>query len=532
MQLQLGTGRAEEPDESSQVDAILRPVADGGGRRLSPVARRRRLIVGLAVVTGSLCAGAVPAVAHPATVLSLTGGRLHWNATARSHEYIESRTTRDATTYVRIAGTADTPPAIAGMAVTYRVRPRYAPHSWSNPVSLAYPDVTRLTREASEGKRLEREIAKREAKELAEREAKEKAEREAKELAERQAKEKAEREAKELAERLAKEKAEREAKELAERLAKEKAEREAKELAERLAKEKAEREAKEKAEREGLPPPEGTLLGANISRVTSSAAPTEAVEVTARAPLVRISTLWEALEPSRGTQSWGKLDAVMGALAPGAKAILTLATTPGWANGNRGWKYAPTEPATYGNFCGLLARRYGPKVAAIEVWNEPNSPTEPLQSASGTPEAAYGQMYSACHGDVLGQVPVIAGALYYTDVEWLKRALGSQVPDGVSFHPYADGAAPSNTSVTHSYKGGIEKVAKAFPGVRLWPDEFGWRVGEGGISEVTRAQYLREALSIARSLGVAGATWYEWRGESFDIAGHEPIAKTFAEVTL
>jgi len=209
-----------------------------------------RLVIGLAAIAGSLFAGAAPALAHTATVLSVTGNTLHWNASARSHEYLESRTTAGGTTYVRIDATRDTPRALAGVTVTYRVRPRYAPHSWSNEVSLAYPHVARLTRELNEGKRIGREITKREAKERAEREAKELAEREAKELAEREAKERAEREAKEKLEREAKERAEREAKELAEREAKERAEREAKERAEREAKEKLEREAREKLERE------------------------------------------------------------------------------------------------------------------------------------------------------------------------------------------------------------------------------------------------------------------------------------------
>jgi hypothetical protein len=250
MPLKLATARVEEPVDRSRADTISERMVKGGRRAPSRIAGRHRLLIGLAIVAASLFAGAVPARAHAVTVLSLTGNRLHWNATARSHEYIESRTTSKATTYVRIDATGDTPPAVAGVTVAYRVRPRFAPHSWSNSVSLAYPDATRLTRERSEERRIEREIAKREAKERAEREAKEIAEREAKELAEREAKEKAEREAKELAERQAKEKAEREAKELAERQAKETAEREAKELAERQAKEKAEREARERAERE------------------------------------------------------------------------------------------------------------------------------------------------------------------------------------------------------------------------------------------------------------------------------------------
>jgi hypothetical protein len=138
MPLKLVTARAEGPIDSSRADAISERVVEGGRRAPSPIAGRHRIIIGLAIFAGSLFAGA-PARAQSVTVLSLAGNRLHWNATARSHEYIESRTTPSATTYVRIDATGDTPPAVAGVTVTYRVRPRFAPHSWSNSVSLAYP---------------------------------------------------------------------------------------------------------------------------------------------------------------------------------------------------------------------------------------------------------------------------------------------------------------------------------------------------------------------------------------------------------
>jgi hypothetical protein len=139
----------------------------------------------------------------------VSGATLHWSATAASHEYVESRTTGRTTTYVVVAGTTDTPPAVAGATVTYQVRPRYQLRKWSNAVAVTYS----RGKGHHEGERERREREEREAKELAEREAKEKAEREAKEKAEREAKEKAELEAKEKAEREAKEKAEREQRE-------------------------------------------------------------------------------------------------------------------------------------------------------------------------------------------------------------------------------------------------------------------------------------------------------------------------------
>jgi hypothetical protein len=133
-----------------------------------------------------------------APALWVSGGTLHWSATASSHEYIESRTSGGKTSYVLVAGTADTPPPVAGETVTYQVRARYQPHKWSNAVKVFYPH-TKHTHEGGETEQRERE--EREAKERAEREAKETAEREAKEAAEREAAERAERERREREER-------------------------------------------------------------------------------------------------------------------------------------------------------------------------------------------------------------------------------------------------------------------------------------------------------------------------------------------
>ena len=153
------------------------------------------------------------AASDGAPSLWLTSGVLHWSATATSHEYLESRTAGETTTYAVVVGTSDTPPLDAGATVTYQVRPRYRPRAWSNEVKISYPGG-RPPRTHEGGHEHEepnaREREEREAREREAREAKERAEREAKEKAEREAKEKAEREAREKAERERREREERE----------------------------------------------------------------------------------------------------------------------------------------------------------------------------------------------------------------------------------------------------------------------------------------------------------------------------------
>jgi hypothetical protein len=162
--------------------------------------------------------------ARSAPVLYANGVTLRWTATARSHRYVESRTTPLGTTYVQLARTTDNPPTIPGITVSYRVRPLYGLQSWSNQIAVSYSPPARVALdtlrqvETVAGSRLKTRgkhetQSEREAREKAEREAREKAEREAREKAEREAKERAEREAREKAEREAREKAEREARE-------------------------------------------------------------------------------------------------------------------------------------------------------------------------------------------------------------------------------------------------------------------------------------------------------------------------------
>jgi hypothetical protein len=220
---------ARNPDaETNPLGRALHEVQAGGlSARVRCRARRRRFVLRLIVLALALVAavgvtaGTTSAMLsyqqHPrrlslrlahergAPVLWVNAGTLHWSATAPSRQYVESRTTRTTTTYAVVAGTSDTPPAAAGATVTYAVRPRYQPRSWSNAITVAYTHHKREEREA-------REKAELEAKLKAELEAKEKAELEAKLKAELEAKEKAELEAKQKAELEAKEKAELEAK--------------------------------------------------------------------------------------------------------------------------------------------------------------------------------------------------------------------------------------------------------------------------------------------------------------------------------
>lgn len=83
--------------------------------------------------------------------------------------------------------------------------------------------------------------------------------------------------------------------------------------------------------------------------------------------------LWKEMLHSRGDQfDWYRTDAMVQlAEERGLKILARLGAPPDWAlasapNG------LPVSPEDFSNYCGALAQRYAGRVAAYEVWNEPN----------------------------------------------------------------------------------------------------------------------------------------------------------------
>ena len=60
------------------------------------------------------------------------------------------------------------------------------------------------------------------------------------------------------------------------------------------------------------------------------------------------------------------------ARARGINVLITLWMTPGWANGEPGNLVPPTNPQDYADFARWAAGYWRGRVAAWEVWNEPD----------------------------------------------------------------------------------------------------------------------------------------------------------------
>jgi polysaccharide biosynthesis protein PslG len=241
--------------------------------------------------------------------------------------------------------------------------------------------------------------------------------------------------------------------------------------------------------------------------------------------VLRVDVGWATMEYAKGQYDptyLAKLDALSaGAQARGIKLIATLWQTPSWASSGGAWNDAPSNPADYGAFARFIAGRYGSELAAIEAWNEPEINNNLV--ASNLP-AVYTQMVKSFYtgareGDP--NVAVLAGSLSYADVPFLRALYANGIRgyyDGISVHPYADGAAPANTAVAHSFLGGIESLhaaqQAAGDGTPEWVTEFGWPTGasRGANTEQQQAEYTEQAFALVDNLPyVEGATVYELR---------------------
>ncbi len=204
---------------------------------------------------------------------------------------------------------------------------------------------------------------------------------------------------------------------------------------------------------------------------------------------VRIDIGWISLE-YRGKRNWeswylNQVDyCVNAARARGINVLGMLWGTPGWANGDQAREVPPTNVNDYADAARWAAERYRGKVAAWEVWNEP----DPAQTFwRGTTER-YVDLLKVAYpafkaGDPNAQV--LLGGPSSNDDGWLSSvyALGAKPYfDVVATHPYqgiadeAPEAAGDGKRWWFSHTPAVRNVmvANGDAAKPIWFTEFGW----------------------------------------------------------
>jgi hypothetical protein len=88
----------------------------------------------------------------------------------------------------------------------------------------------------------------------------------------------------------------------------------------------------------------------------------------------RIDVLWRDINPAPGTFSWSASDAqINNAVADGQQILAILHVVPSWANGGKDEDVPPLSTTAWSEFVRQVAQRYRGKIAAYEIWNEPDT---------------------------------------------------------------------------------------------------------------------------------------------------------------
>lgn len=286
----------------------------------------------------------------------------------------------------------------------------------------------------------------------------------------------------------------------------------------------------------------GSTLAASSQEGEADRTIALAAQLHARA--VRVEVPWALLEPLAPGQLEPRALAftdrlVADAAAQNIKVIMLVESTPCWASsapapllrrcsprtGGAALSWPPTEPSAYGAFVALLAQRYGPQLAAIEVWNEPDQANEAYFAGPHKPQR-YAAVLRAAYTAIKAadpSVPVLGGSLVGSNGAFLRALYAAGIKgfyDGLSIHFY---------NLTLASVRAIHEVQLANGDTTpLWLNEFGWsscwprrriEQEQGCVTAQVQASNLTNTLhALAQAPYVAAALVYKLRdslGEEF-----------------
>lgn len=258
---------------------------------------------------------------------------------------------------------------------------------------------------------------------------------------------------------------------------------------------------------------------------------------------------WADYEATQGQIDFTEIDAIIDTLeGSGANIMLSVIGAPAWARvGLEGDFGPPADNQNYASFVGALASRYGSRVAAYEIWDEPNLQSSWAGKAvSGESyvqllQAAYTAIKAANPSTVVvsaGLAPTGGGSGAINDRDYLRQMYEAglmDVSDAIGAHPYGWANSPDSTccetnpDVTEYDNHPSFFFLQTLEDYRLimqeygdtatfiWVTEFGWGSNENfpveapagftfveNVNLDQQAQYLERAFSIGDDLEYVG----------------------------
>ena len=277
----------------------------------------------------------------------------------------------------------------------------------------------------------------------------------------------------------------------------------------------------------------------------------------AGAGMVRVDLGWASLEQDgKGRyNAWylAKIDHVVEqAEARGIKVLFTFWETPCWAStapdaikqGCEGawWdrgvqRYPPADASDFADALAFLANRYGRRVAAWEIWNEPNhddffKASDKVSSYAALVKAAYPAAKAADPGST-----IIAGSLADADYQFTDALYDQGIKgnfDAWSVHPYSEDRSPLHPGISgwekKSFVSGVPRVRDTMlrrgDDKPIWLTEFGWSTCtvrglqpyRNCVDPDVQAAYLQLAFSQMQAFSgyVPVGVWFNLRDTSSD----------------
>jgi hypothetical protein len=313
----------------------------------------------------------------------------------------------------------------------------------------------------------------------------------------------------------------------------------------------------------------GSLLGgvsigsSQLGATPGAAAHAIAIAIALHAKVVRVEVPWNELEPNAHGQvephALAATDRlVTDAAAAGIRVIMLVQGTPCWAStapepllqrcrsGSSPAAYAwpPAQPSSFGAFTAFLAARYGSRLAAIEIWNEPDQRNEDYLAGSDKAQH-YAELLRAAYPAIKRvdpSLPVLAGAIVGTNGAFLRAMYAAGIKG------YYNGLAVHYYTLTIASLRYIHEVQLANGDhTPLWLDEFGWsscwpkhsiEEEQACVTPQIQAQNVTNTFrALARMPYVAAAVLYklqDTRGEEFGVlsatGAHKPAFAALARV--
>lgn len=238
---------------------------------------------------------------------------------------------------------------------------------------------------------------------------------------------------------------------------------------------------------------------------------------------VRLLIPWAGVEAIQGNLDWSSIDKTVNSAAARNIAVVGMVnSTPPWAvaSGGQYLSGRPASPAVYADFVAKFVQRYMGKIAAVEIWNEPNSVTD----YTPAPEpAGYVGMLKAAYLKIKAIDPSIVvlsaglgaiqsfGSLTINPVAYLTQMYAAGAKpyfDAVNFHPYmdtlkfSDGVGKANSPVMQLMQMRQVMIANGDDGKKIWSTEYGQAASSGG--EAKENEFIADILLKWQELPYTG----------------------------